>query len=81
MFNVPRNRETDRPDNPLGMLIVSLVAMAFLFGFGVATLVFRLEGHGRPDAVIPALILSFTGVIVQFGILRTAIRRLEQGID
>jgi hypothetical protein len=34
--------------------------------------------HARPDAVIPALLLSFGGLCVQFGMVRFLIRHLAQ---
>ena len=55
--------------------------MSILFGFGLATLIFRLQSHGRPDAVIPALVLSFAGLVVQFGMVRFLIRHLTQASD
>ncbi len=71
-------KSDDNPASSLGLLIVSLVAMSILFGFGLATLIFRLQTHTRPDAVIPALVLSCAGLCVQFGMVRFLIRHLTQ---
>ncbi len=69
------------PDSLFNPLIISLVAMSILFGFGLAALVFRLETHGSFNAIIPGLILSFAGVCVQFGMLRFLIRHRTQPTD
>ena len=74
----PLDKSEDNPASSLGLLIVSLVAMSILFGFGLATLIFRLQAHARPDAVIPALVLSFAGLCAQFGMVRFLIRHLTQ---
>ena len=74
----PLHKSDDNSASSLSMVIVSLVAMSILFGFGLATLVFRLQTHSRPDAVIPALVLSFAGLCAQFGMVRFLIRRLNQ---
>ena len=78
MFPPRRQLEDRQPDYSLILVIVSLVAMSFLLGFGAATLVFRIEGHGNPDAVLPGVILSLFGVIVQYSILRLLIRHRIQ---
>ena len=74
MFQRPRQSGNDKPDSTLGWVILSLVAMAFLSGFGLAMLITRLQDHARPDALIPALVLSFGGMCVQFAMLRFLIR-------
>ena len=81
MFDRPRKSDDEKPGSSLSMVIVSLVAMSVLFGFGLATLIFRLQTHARPDAVIPALLLSFAGVVVQFGMVRFLIRHLTQSLE
>jgi len=78
MFDRSRKSDDANPGSSLGMVIVSLVAMSVLFGFGLATLLFRLQNHASPNAVIPALVLSFAGVVVQFGMVRFLIRHLTQ---
>jgi len=77
MFDRTRKSDEANPGSSLSMVIVSLVAMSILFGFGLATLIFRLQSHARPDAVIPALVLSFAGLIMQFGMVRFLIRHLS----
>ena len=77
MFESLRKSD-DNPASSLGMLIVTMVAMSILFGFGLATLIFRLQTHTHPDTVIPALVLSFTGLCAQFGMVRFLIRHLTQ---
>jgi len=81
MLGFPRKSDHEKPASSLSMVIVSLVALSILFGFGLATLVFRLQSHARPDAVIPALVLSFAGVVVQFGMVRFLIRHLTHASD
>jgi len=82
MFQRPRQSGDHVSESSVNWVIVSLVAMAFLFGFGLATLISRLQDHARPDAIIPALILSFAGMCVQFGMLRFLIRhRAQQASD
>ena len=78
MFDRPRKSDDANPASSLGMVIVSLVALSILFGFGLATLIFRLQSHARPDAVIPALVLSFAGLVVQLGMVRFLIRHFAQ---
>ena len=80
MFESLRKSD-DNPASSLGLLIVSLVAMSILFGFGLATLIFRLQMHARPDDVIPALVLSFGGLCAQFGMVRLLIRHLSQASE
>jgi hypothetical protein len=75
------DKSDDNPASSLGLLIVSLVAMSVLFGFGLATLIFRLQTHTRPDAVIPALVLSFAGLCAQLGMVRFLIRHLAQASE
>ena len=81
MFRVSRRSDDDNPANSLGKVVVSLVVMSILFGFGLATLIFRLQVHSRPDAVIPALVLSFAGVAAQFSMVRFLIRRLKEASE
>ena len=78
MFGLPRKSADENPGSSLSQVVVWLVAMSMLFGFGLATLIFRLQTHARPDAIIPALILSFAGVCVQFGMARFLIRHITQ---
>ena len=80
MFESLRKSD-ENPASSLGMLIVTMVAMSILFGFGLATLIFRLQTHTRPDAVIPALVLSLAGLCVQFGMVRFLIRHLTQASE
>ncbi len=80
MFQSLRKSD-DNPASSLGMLIVTMVAMSILFGFGLATFVFRLQTHTRPDAVIPAIVLSFAGLCAQFGMVRFLIRHLAQASE
>lgn len=77
MFRFLRKSD-DNPASALGPLIVSLVAMSILFGFGLATFIFRLQMHVRPDAVIPALAISFTCLCAQFAMVRFLLRHLAQ---
>jgi hypothetical protein len=78
----PLSKSGDRkPDSLFNPVIVSLVGMSILFGFGLATLVFHLEHHASPDGVLPGLILSFAGICVQFGMLRLLIRHRTQPSD
>ena len=71
----PISKNSDRkPDSLFNPVIVSLVGMSILFGFGLATLVFHIKNHASPDGVLPGLILSFAGVCIQFGMLRFLIR-------
>ena len=82
MIGFPRRKSTDHnPGSSLSKVIVSLVAMSILFGFGLATLIFRLQNHARPDAVIPALVLSLAGVVVQFGMVHFLIRHITEASD
>ncbi len=85
LYRVPMfeslRKSDDNPVSSLGMLIVTMVAMSILFGFGLATLIFRLQTHARPDAVIPALVLSFAGLCFQFGMVRFLIRHLTQASE
>jgi hypothetical protein len=82
MFDRPRgSSDHSQPHSLFNPVIVSLVVLSILFGFGLATLVFRLQNHASPDAVLPGLILSFAGVCVQFGMLRFLIRYRTQSSD
>ena len=81
MFQRPRQSGSDVSHSSLSWVILSLVAMAFLSGFGLATLITRLQDHARPDAIIPALILSFGGMCVQFVMVRFLIRQRVQASD
>jgi hypothetical protein len=81
MFQRPRQSGNHVSHSSLSWVILSLVAMAFLSGFGVAMLITRLQDHVRPDAIIPALILSVGGMCVQFGMLRFLIRHRTQASD
>ena len=78
MLGLPRKSADDNPGSSLNLVVFWLVAMSILFGFGLATLIFRLQTHTRPDAIIPALVLSFAGVCVQFGMVRFLIRHITQ---
>jgi hypothetical protein len=78
MLGFPRKSADDNPGSSLNLVVVFLVAMSILFGFGLATLIFRLQTHTRPDAILPALILSFAGVCVQFGMVRFLVRHITQ---
>lgn len=78
MFERTRKSGDEKPASLFNPLIVSLVAMSVLFGFGLATLAFRLENHDSPDGVLPGLVLSFAGVCVQFAMLRYLIRHRTQ---
>lgn len=75
---LPRKPTADKPHSLFNPLIVSLVAMSVLFGFGLASLAYHLENHTSPNAVLPGLILSFAGVCVQFAVLRFLIRHRTQ---
>ena len=81
MMGIPRKSGDRKHDSLFNPVIVSLVAMSILFGFGLAALVFRLETHGRTDAILPGLILSFAGICVQFAMLRSLIRHRTQPSD
>jgi hypothetical protein len=81
MFERSRQSGDRKPGSLFNPLIVSLVAMSILFGFGLATLVFRLQNHASLDAVLPGLVLSFAGVCVQFAMLRFLIRHRTQPSD
>ena len=82
MLGIPRRKSADEnPSSSLSYVIVFLIAMSILFGFGLATLIFRLQTHTRPDTIIPALILSFAGVCVQFAMARFLIRHITQPSD
>jgi hypothetical protein len=76
-----RRKSDDNPASSLGPLILSMVVMAILFGFGLAAFIFRIQTHTRPDAVIPAVVLSFTGLCAQFGMVRFVIRHLTQASE
>jgi hypothetical protein len=77
MFEFLRKSD-DNPASSLGPLIISMVVMAILFGFGLATFIFRLQTHTHADAVIPAVVLSLAGLCLQFGTVRFLIRHLTQ---
>jgi len=81
MFESTRKSGEEKPTSLFNPLIVSLVAMSVLFGFGLATLAFRLENHASPEGVLPGLVLSFAGVCVQFVMLRHLIRHRTQASD
>jgi len=81
MFERSPQSGNGKPTSLFNPLMVSLVAMSILFGFGLATLVFHIENHSSPDGVLPGLILSFAGVCVQFGMLRFLIRRRTEASD
>jgi len=81
MLGFPRPTSDDNHASSLRKVIVTLVAMAILFGFGLATLIFRLQMHARPDAVIPALVLSFAGLCAQFAMVRFLIRHITQASE
>ena len=74
-------KSDDNPASSLGPLILSMVVMAILFGFGLATFIFRLQTHSHPEAVIPAVVLSFAGLCGQFGMVRFLIRHLNQASE
>ncbi|HEY3626018.1 MAG TPA: hypothetical protein VGL00_07030 [Terracidiphilus sp.] len=79
MLGFTRRKSADEnPGSSLHLVIGWLVAMSILFGFGLATLIFRLQTHTRPDAIIPALLLSLAGLCVQFGMARFLIRHITQ---
>jgi hypothetical protein len=78
MLRLSHKSDTPKPHALFNPLIVSLVAMSILFGFGLATLVFRLQNHASPEAVLPGLVLSFAGVCAQFAMLRYFIRHRTQ---
>jgi hypothetical protein len=78
MFQRSPQAANAKPHSLFNPLMVSLVAMSAMFGFGLATLVFHIKNHSSPDAVFPGLILSFAGVCVQFGMLRFLIRHRIQ---
>lgn len=81
MLRLPGNSSDGKPHRLFNPVIVSLVAMSILFGFGLATLVFRLQNHADTDAVLPGLILSFAGICAQFAMLRYLIRHRSQISD
>lgn len=81
MLRLPRKSDDPKPHHLFSPVIVSLVAMSILFGFGLATLVFRLQNHADTDAVLPGLILSFAGVCAQFAMLRYLLRHRTQPTD
>jgi len=81
MIGVPRKSADENPGSSLSLVIVWLVAMSILFGFGLATLIFRLQTHTPPTAIIPALVLSFAGLCAQFTMARFLIRHLTQASD
>jgi hypothetical protein len=76
MLGFLRPDSSENHASSLSKVIVTLVVMAVLFGFGLATLIFRLQTHTRPDAVIPALVLSFAGLCAQFAMTRFLIRHI-----
>ena len=80
MFEFLRKSD-DNPASALGPLIISMVVMAILFGFGLATFIFRLQTHTHSDAVIPAVALSFAGLCGQFLMVRFLIRHLTQASE
>ena len=81
MFQRSRQSGHEVSHSSLSWVILSLVAMAFLSGFGVAMLITRLQDHARPDAIIPALILSIGGMCIQFAMVRFLIRHRTQASD
>ncbi len=81
MLGFSRPQSDEDHASSLSKVILSLVAMAVLFGFGLATLIFRLQTHSSPDAVIPALVLSFAVLCAQFGMVRFLIRHIAQASD
>jgi hypothetical protein len=78
MFERTPQSGDEKPASLFNPLIVSLVAMSILFGFGLATVAFRLENHASADGVLPGLVLSAAGVCVQFMMLRHLIRHRTQ---
>ena len=74
-------KSDDNPASSLGPLILSMVVMAILFGFGLATFIFRLQTHTHSDAVIPAVVLSLVGLCGQFGMVRFVIRHLTRASE
>lgn len=78
MLGFPRSQSSENHASSLRNLIVSIVVMAVLFGFGLATLIFRLETHASPEAVLPALALSFAVLCGQFAMVRFLIRHITQ---
>jgi hypothetical protein len=78
MLGFPRPKNDENHASSLRNLIVSIVVMAILFGFGLATLIFRLQTHASPDAVLPALTLSFAVLCGQFAMVRFLIRHITQ---
>ena len=81
MFQSPRQSGETVSHSSLSWVILSLVAMAFLSGFGLATLISRLQDHARPEAILPALFLSFAGMCIQFAMLRFLLRQRTQASD
>jgi len=82
MFRLPRRPSADEnPGSSLSMVIVTLVAMSILFGFGLATLVFRLQTHSSPQGVLPPLVLSLAGLCAQCTMVRFLIRRVTQASE
>jgi hypothetical protein len=81
MLRLPRESNAEKPHHLFNPVIVSLIAVSILFGFGLATLVFRLKNHVSPDAALPGVILSFAGVCAQFAMLRYLIRHRSQLSD
>lgn len=81
MLGFFRPKSDENHASSLSKVIISLVAMAVLFGFGLATLIFRLQTHSSPSAVIPALVLSFAVLCGQFGMVRFLIRHITQASD
>ena len=77
----PKSSDDPKPHSLFNPVIVSLIVMSILFGFGLATLAFRLETGASPDRILPGLVLSFSGVCVQFGMLRFLIRHRTQPQD
>lgn len=78
MLGFLRSESEENHASSLGKVIVTLVLMSALFGFGLATLIFRLQTHSSPTGVIPALVLSFIGLCAQFGMVRLLIRHITQ---
>jgi hypothetical protein len=80
MFQFLRQSDENHASS-LRKLMVSLVVMSILFGFGLATFIFRLQTHTHAEAVIPAVVLSFAGLCAQFGMVRFLIRHIAQTSD
>ena len=78
MLGFLRPQSEENHASSLRNLIISIVVMAILFGFGLATLIFRLQTHASPDAVLPALALSFAVLCGQFAMVRFLIRHITE---